>query len=107
MIWVWVLVIIVVVGVVVVVAVGRDEALVEVYDDRPDTTIPVGRFLTAEDLRDVRLNTAVRGYRMDEVDSLLRRLQNDLRAREQQNAEEPSSNGDEDAGSATAAPLSP
>ncbi len=107
MIWVWVLVIVVVVGVVVVVAVGRDEALAEVHDDRPDVTIPVGRLLTAEDLRDVRLNTAVRGYRMDEVDSLLRRLQADLRARELQDAEAPSDNGGEEAGGATVAPLAP
>ena len=38
--WVWVVVIVVVIGAVVVVAVGRDDAMAEVYDDRPDVDCP-------------------------------------------------------------------
>ncbi len=71
-----------IIGVIAVVVAGRDDALVEVYDDRPDSTLPTGRPLTAEDLAAVRLSTAVRGYRMDEVDALLGRIQADLLARE-------------------------
>lgn len=80
--WVWVVVIVAVIGAIAVVVVGRADTMADVYDDRPDTTIPTGRPLTADDLRSVRFTTAVRGYRMDEVDSLLARLQADLLARE-------------------------
>lgn len=85
--WLWVVVIVALIGAVVVIGVGRSEPMAEVYDDRPDTTIPTGRPLTAEDLRDVRFTTAVRGYRMDEVDSLLERLQADLLTRERHDLE--------------------
>ncbi len=56
--------------------------MAEVYDDRPDVALPTGRPLTAEDLRTLRLNTGVRGYRMDEVDALLARLEAELIERE-------------------------
>jgi DivIVA domain-containing protein len=79
---VWVVVIVALVGAVVVVAVGRGAPMSEVYDDRPDATVPAGRPLTSDDLRDVRFSTAVRGYRMDEVDALLARVRADLIARE-------------------------
>jgi DivIVA domain-containing protein len=81
-IWVWVVVIVALVGGVVVVAVGRGGTMTEVYDDRPDRTVPTGRPLTADDIRDVQFTTAVRGYRMDEVDAFLARLSADLLARE-------------------------
>lgn len=77
---------VVIIGVIAVVVAGRDDALVEVYDDRPDATLPTGRPLTAEDVSAVRLSTAVRGYRMDEVDALLGRIQADLLAREDSDA---------------------
>lgn len=82
MVWLWVVGIVVVVGAVTVVAVGTGAALGDVYEDRPDHTVPVGRPLAAEDLRDVSFSTAVRGYRMDEVDALLERIRADLLARE-------------------------
>jgi len=85
-IWLWVIVLVVIIGVIAVVVAGRDDALVEVYDDRPDATLPTGRPLTAEDVSAVRLSTAVRGYRMDEVDALLGRIQADLLAREDNDA---------------------
>ncbi|MEJ7707823.1 MAG: DivIVA domain-containing protein [Nocardioidaceae bacterium] len=69
-------------GVLAVVLVDRVEPMADVYDDRPDVTIPTGRPLTADDLQAVRFSTAVRGYRMDEVDALMSRLQADLLNRE-------------------------
>lgn len=80
--WFWVVVLVLIIGGIAVLAAGRDDTMTEVYDDRPDATVPAGRLLTAEDLAAVRFSTALRGYRMDEVDALLDRLQADLRARE-------------------------
>jgi DivIVA domain-containing protein len=81
-IWVWVVLVVALVGGVVVVAVGRGGTMAETYDDRPDRTLPAGRPLTADDIRDLHFTTAVRGYRMDEVDAFLARLSADLLARE-------------------------
>jgi DivIVA domain-containing protein len=86
--WVWVLVIVALTGGVVAVAVGRGGSMSEVYDDRPDATLPSGRPLTSDDVRDVRFSTAVRGYRMDEVDALLARVRADLMARESASPDE-------------------
>lgn len=86
MIWVWAVLLVVVIGAIAVLTAGRDDAMVDVYDDRPDATLPTGRPLTADDLEAVRLSTAVRGYRMDEVDALLARLAADLRARQAREA---------------------
>jgi DivIVA domain-containing protein len=80
--WFWVVVIVVVIGAVVVIAIGRDDNMSEVYDDRPDLGVPAGRPLTADDLRQLKFSTAVRGYRMDEVDALIERIQADLVNRE-------------------------
>jgi DivIVA domain-containing protein len=82
--WLWVVGIVLLVGVVTVIAVGSGAELSEVYEDRPDRSIPVGRALHSDDLRDVTFTTAVRGYRMDEVDALLARIRADLLAREAQ-----------------------
>lgn len=95
MMWLWVLLLVVVVGAIAVLAAGRDDAMVEVYDDRPDALLPAGRLLTADDLAAVRLSTAVRGYRMDEVDALLARVQVDLQAREAQEVALPADAGPE------------
>ena len=76
------MILVVAIGAIAVVVAGRDSAMGEVYDDRPDATLPTGRPLTAADVEALRFSTAVRGYRMDEVDALLSRLQADLRARE-------------------------
>ncbi len=62
--------------------------MAEVYDDRPDVALPTGRPLTAEDLRTLRLNTGVRGYRMDEVDALLARLEAEMIEREDRPSDE-------------------
>lgn len=82
MLWFWVIVLVAIIGAVAVVAAGRGDTMAEVYDDRPDASLPTGRPLNAEDLSSLRLNTGVRGYRMDEVDALLDRLQAEMLVRE-------------------------
>lgn len=84
MVWFWVIVLVVLIGAIAVVAAGRGDTMSEVYEDRADATVPVGRPLSAEDLQTVQLNTGVRGYRMDEVDALLARLQAEMIDRERE-----------------------
>ncbi|MDQ3275727.1 MAG: DivIVA domain-containing protein [Actinomycetota bacterium] len=72
--WFLGVVVVLLLGGVVVVAAGRGAAMRPVYDDRPDPPLPISGPLTAQDLRRVRFAVGVRGYRMDEVDALLRRL---------------------------------
>ena len=85
--WLWVVVIVVVIGAVVVIAVGRDDAMAEVYDDRPDVDDPdrppAHRRRPAATCGSP---PAVRGYRMDEVDAFIARIQADLLAREHRDA---------------------
>ena len=52
----------------------------EEYDDRPDVRVQADGPLTAQDLREVRFTTAIRGYRASEVDTLLARLTEQLEA---------------------------
>lgn len=75
MIWLVTCVLAVVVGVVVVLAVARGEAMQPAEPDRRDVRVPADRPLVARDLEHVRFTTALRGYRMEEVDALLARLQ--------------------------------
>lgn len=78
MIWFFAVVIVVVMGGVAVVAGGRGGSMSEAYDDRPDALVPVDGPLVAADLRRVSFSTALRGYRMSEVDALLDRLAAEL-----------------------------
>jgi DivIVA domain-containing protein len=80
--WFWVLVVVLAIAAITVLLVGSGSTLSDVYEDRPDRTIPVGRPLTADDLSEIRFTTAMRGYRMDEVDALVDRLRADLLQRE-------------------------
>lgn len=80
--WFWVVVLVALIGGIAMVAAGRGDSMAEVYDDRPDASLPGGRPLNADDLRLVRLNTGFRGYRMDEVDALLARLEAEMLERE-------------------------
>jgi DivIVA domain-containing protein len=80
--WVIAIVVVVVIGGVAVVAAGWGGSMAAAYEDRPAVAVPAGRPLRAEDLRDVRFSVGVRGYRMDEVDSLLSRLAEELAERE-------------------------
>jgi DivIVA domain-containing protein len=79
--WLFAVVAVAVMGVTAVVATGRGGSMAEVFDDRPDVAVPGDRPLTADDLRDLRFTTAVRGYRMSEVDALLDRLAEELERR--------------------------
>jgi DivIVA domain-containing protein len=72
--WFFAVLVVAVMGGVAVVAAGRGGSMAETYDDRPDARVPADGPLTARDLREVRIGTAFRGYRMSEVDALLDRL---------------------------------
>jgi DivIVA domain-containing protein len=76
--WFFAVLIVAVMGGIAVVAAGRGGSMAEVYDDRPDSRVPADGPLTAQDLRRVRFSTALRGYRMSEVDALLDRLAAEL-----------------------------
>ncbi len=76
--WFFALVLVVVLGVIAVVASGRGGAMAETFDDRPDSRVQAEGPLTGDDLRRVRFSTALRGYRMSEVDALLDRLSAEL-----------------------------
>ena len=80
MMWFFSVLVVVVMGVTAMVAAGRFGGLAETYDDRPDSRVPADGALTAEDLEAVRFTSALRGYRMSEVDALLDRLAEELRA---------------------------
>ncbi|MGH3506241.1 MAG: DivIVA domain-containing protein [Nocardioidaceae bacterium] len=82
MIWVWVVVAVLVVGVAAVLVAGRDDEMADVYDDRPDVSLPAGRPMSAADLDGLRFSTGLRGYRMDEVDAFIARVKADLISRE-------------------------
>jgi DivIVA domain-containing protein len=79
--WFFAVLIVAVMGGIAVVAAGRGGSMAETFDDRPDSRVPVDGPLTAQDLRRVRFSTAVRGYRMSEVDALLDRLAAEIEAR--------------------------
>jgi DivIVA domain-containing protein len=76
--WFFAVLIVLVMGGVAVVAAGHGAALGPADDDRADLALPQGRPITAEDLRGLRFNTAVRGYRASEVDALIERLATEL-----------------------------
>ena len=76
--WFFAVLIVLAMGAVAVVASGRGASLGTAYDDRADVRLPVDRPVTGNDLRGLRFNTALRGYRASEVDALLERLATQL-----------------------------
>lgn len=76
--WFFAVLIVLLLGAVAVVASGRGGSLGPSYDDRADVRLPADRPVSGTDLRALRFNTAVRGYRAEEVDALLERLANQL-----------------------------
>ncbi|GAA4380077.1 DivIVA domain-containing protein [Nocardioides caricicola] len=72
--WFFAILVVLALGGIALVAAGRGAPLAEVYDDRPDSSVPAEGPLTADDLRRVRFSLGFRGYRMSEVDALLDRL---------------------------------
>ena len=87
--WFFAILIVLAMGGVAVVASGRGGSMAEVYDDRPDSRVQADGPLTADDLRRVRFSTALRGYRMSEVDALLDRLSAELERPGEEPHEEP------------------
>jgi DivIVA domain-containing protein len=98
--WFLAVLVVVVMGATAVVAAGRGGSMAEVYDDRPDARVPADRPLKAPDLEEVRFTTALRGYRMSEVDALLDRLARELRERDAAPRAAPAEPADEDDGRA-------
>jgi DivIVA domain-containing protein len=78
--WFFAVLVVLLMGAIAVVAAGRGGTMAEVYDDRRDVRVQAERPLDGEDLRKVRFTTALRGYRMSEVDALLERLAAELDA---------------------------
>ena len=72
--WFFAVLIVLAMGGVAAVASGRGSSLGTAYDDRGDVRLPADRPVSADDLRALRFNTALRGYRASEVDALLDRL---------------------------------
>lgn len=73
------------------VASGAGSPMAEVHPDRPDPELADGHPVSGSDLRRVRFSTAVRGYRMSEVDALLARLARQLEEAEARQLEQPRS----------------
>ena len=90
MFWFVLIALVAVVAVVALVVVGSSDGtsrtvhggLADVTPDRVTDTLPVDRPLGREDIEQVRLPLALRGYRMDEVDDLLDRLAAELAERD-------------------------
>ena len=80
--WFFAVLLVVGMGVVAVVATGRGGELAAEHPDRPRPVLPPEGPVRAADLEEVRFTTALRGYRTAEVDALLDRLTEELRARE-------------------------
>lgn len=85
--WIWVLMAILLLGVTAAVAVGYGGSMGRAYPDRPELLLPADRMVAAEDLEDVRFSVVLRGYRMDEVDDVVRRLVRELAERDARIAE--------------------
>jgi DivIVA domain-containing protein len=81
MMWLFAVILVLLMAAVAIVATGRGGSMAEVYDDRPDALVRTDGPLTGADLRGVRFTTALRGYRMSEVDALLDRLASELEER--------------------------
>lgn len=85
--WFFALIVVLLIGAVAVVASGRWGAMVETYDDRPDVLVPARHALTADDIESSRFAVGVRGYRMDEVDTLLERVAREVAERDRRIAD--------------------
>ena len=73
--WFFAVLIVLVLGAVAVVAAGRgDHRWVRRTTTAPTSSLPGDRHVTGDDLRALRFNTALRGYRASEVDAMIERL---------------------------------
>lgn len=94
MMWFFAVLIVLAMGGVAVVGSGRGTPLAPAYDDRPDADLPATGDLSADDLRRVRFSLALRGYRMSEVDALLRRLADQLEPTSEETEQDPAHRGE-------------
>ncbi|WP_410787106.1 DivIVA domain-containing protein [Kribbella sp. C-35] len=85
--WFFGLIVVLLIGAVAVVASGRWGAMSTAYDDRPDMTVPARQALTSTDIESARFAVGVRGYRMDEVDTLLERVAKEVAERDRRIAD--------------------
>ncbi|RZS87252.1 DivIVA domain-containing protein [Motilibacter rhizosphaerae] len=83
---VFLLLLLAIVAGVALVAAGRGTSLSEVEPDAPPVGLPQGP-LAPDDLHQVRFPSALRGYRMREVDEVLDRLAEELGRRDERIAE--------------------
>jgi DivIVA domain-containing protein len=72
--WFFAVLVVLLIGAVAVVAAGRGGSMGPAYDDRHDVRLPGDRPVTGDDLRALRFNTVLRGYRPSEVDAMIDRL---------------------------------
>ncbi|MGF1429431.1 DivIVA domain-containing protein [Kitasatospora sp. LaBMicrA B282] len=87
MFWVIVVAMAVVVGGAALVALGGGGSMPEAVPDRIAAKLPQERPLNRQDVDELRLPMAVRGYRMDQVDDVLDRLGAELAYRDSRIAE--------------------
>jgi DivIVA domain-containing protein len=85
--WFFGLIVVLLIGAVAVVASGRWGAMSTAYDDRPDMTVPARQALTSNDIESARFGVGLRGYRMDEVDTLLERVAKEVAERDRRIAD--------------------
>lgn len=85
--WFFGLIVVLLIGAVAVVASGRWGGMSTAYDDRPDMSVPARQALTAADLETARFGVGLRGYRMDEVDTLLERVAREVAERDRRIAD--------------------
>ena len=85
--WFFGLIVVLLIGAVAVVASGRWGAMGTAYDDRPDMTVPARQALTSVDIETARFAVGLRGYRMDEVDTLLERIAREVAERDRRIAD--------------------
>ena len=78
---VFLVLLLVIVVAVALVAAGRGGSMAEVEPDSPPVGLPEGP-LTGDDLRSLRFPSALRGYRMRDVDEVIDRLGDELEVRD-------------------------
>ncbi|MDT0202116.1 DivIVA domain-containing protein [Nocardioides sp. AE5] len=103
--WFFAVLVVLALGGVAVVAAGHGAPMAPEHPDRPDPLPPADREITAHDLRTIEFDTALRGYRADEVDALLARLASQFEAQEEYAVAPDASEGGPGVGEADGAPV--
>ena len=85
--WFFGLIVVLLIGAVAVVASGRWGGMAPAYDDRPDVSVPGPASAHRGRLETARFGVGLRGYRMDEVDTLLERVAREVAERDRRIAD--------------------